>query len=179
MALSLSLRPLRPGDEETAVRWAADPEFCRAADWAVGLAPSKVRSHWQRLIAGTGPDFLRLGVEHDGQLVGYVDLAELTRQSGEFGIAIGERALWGRGLGAAAGRLMLAHAFGTLGLDVVTALVHVPNTPSHALMRRLGFREAGRAEPELYRGQMADVIRYELQASTWPVSDHPSPSIDI
>lgn len=161
-ALDLTLRPLRPGDEEAAVRWAADPEFCRAAGWTPGLASRLVRAHWGRLIAGSGPDFLRLGVDVGGSLVGYADLAKLTRTSGEFGIGIGERTLWGRGVGAQAGRQMLAHAFGTLRLDHVTAEVHAPNVRSHALMRRLGFREIGVGEPEMYRGEVVEVVRYGL-----------------
>lgn len=99
MALTVTLRPLRPGDEEAAVRWAADPEFCLAAGWTPGLAPRLVRDHWRPIVAGSWPDFLRLGVEVGGRFVGYVDLAELTPTSGQFGIGIGERALWGRGWG--------------------------------------------------------------------------------
>ncbi|WP_019587060.1 GNAT family N-acetyltransferase [Deinococcus apachensis] len=158
----VTLRPLRRGDEEAAVRWAADPEFCLAAGWTVGLAPRKVREHWQRVAASLGPNFLRLGVEWEGRLVGYVDLAGLTRTCGEFGIEIGERTLWGRGIGTAAGGLLLAHAFGPLGLGTLTAEVHAPNLRSHALMRRLGFREVGRGEPEVYRGRVVEVVRYGL-----------------
>lgn len=167
MALTVTLRPLRPGDEEAAVRWAADPGFCLAAGWTPGLSPRLVREHWRPIIAGLGPDFLRLGVEVGGRLVGYVDLAELTRTSGEFGIGIGERALWGRGVGRAAGEQMLALAFGTLGLETVTAQVYAPNRRSHALMRRLGLREAGRGEPELYRGEVVEVVRYALTRGAW------------
>lgn len=159
----VSLRPLRPGDEEAAMRWAADPEFCLATGWTAGLAPRKVREHWSRVISGLGPDFLRLGAELDGRLVGYVDLANLTPTSGEFGIAIGERALWGRGVGAEAGRLMLAHGFDTLGLETITAEVHAPNLRSHALMRRLGFREVREGGPDTYRGEMVGTTWYEVK----------------
>lgn len=169
----MSLRPLRPGDEEAAVRWAADPEFCLATSWTVGLAPRKMREHWRRIINGAGPDFLRLGVEVGGRLVGYVDLAGLTATSGEFGIAIGERALWGRGVGTEAGRLLLAHAFGTLGLHTVTAEVHAPNLRSHALMRRLGFREVGEGGPDRYRGERVGTVWYAVEWGGWEASpDH-------
>ena len=42
----------------------------------------------------------------------------------------------------------------------MTATVHVPNRPSHALMLRLGFAQDGHAE--LYQGERVDVIRYVL-----------------
>ncbi|WP_420596654.1 GNAT family N-acetyltransferase [Deinococcus sp.] len=159
------LRPLRPGDEEAAVRWAADEEFCRAADWTLNLAPDKVREHWAEIIAGRSklhPDFLRLGVELGGELVGDVDLAYLTAQSGEFGIQI-ERPRWRQGIGLAAGRLLLIHAFEVLKLEEVTAIVHAPNLPSHALMLRLGFVEEGDAEPERYQGEMVEMTRYVVR----------------
>ena len=162
----LTPRPLRPGDEEAAVRWAADEEFCRAADWTVGLAPDKVREHWAKIIASTASDFLRLGVELHGELVGYVDLAYLTAQSGEFGIGI-ERPRWRQGIGLAAGRLLLAHAFEVLKLEEVTATVHAPNQPSHALMLRLGFVEEGEAEPEIYQGAVVEVTRYVMRRADW------------
>lgn len=162
---SLTLRPLRPGDEEAAVRWGADEEFCRAADWTPGLEPSRIRDHWATIIAGRSklhPDFLRLGVDLGDELVGHVDLAFLTAHSGEFGLGI-ERPRWRQGIGLAAGRLLLVHAFEVLKLEEVTATVHTPNLPSHALMRRLGFIEEGDAEPERYQGEVVAVTRYVLR----------------
>ncbi|MFB9992190.1 GNAT family N-acetyltransferase [Deinococcus oregonensis] len=161
--MAVTLRPLRPGDEQAAVRWAADPEFCLAAGWTPHLAPRVVQTHWKRLIAGAGPDFLRLGIEENGALVGYVDLAHRQAHTAELGVAIGERAQWGRGLAAEACGLLLAVAFGPLGLETVTAQVHAANSRSHRLMLGLGFVEVGRAEPELYRGKPGDVICYLLR----------------
>ncbi|CAM3804574.1 GNAT family N-acetyltransferase [Deinococcus frigens] len=159
----LRLRPLRPGDEESAVRWGADEEFCLAIDWDVGLPPEQIRRHWQGIITASEPDFLRLGIESGKTLVGYTDLAQITSSDAEFGIAIGETGRWGRGLGQQAGRLTLAHAFGELGLQTVTAEVHAPNGRSRALMRRLGFVEVGRGRPEEYRGEVVPVIRFALE----------------
>ena len=160
--MTVTLRSLRAGDEEVAVRWAADPVFCRAADWTPGLAPRVVRRHWAAIIAGGDPAFLRLGVELDGRLVGFVDLAGLDGTSAEFGIVIGERALWGQGAARRAGEALIAHAAG-LGLARLTALVHAPNARSHALIRRLGFVEAGHADPESYMGEVVPVVRYERE----------------
>ncbi|AZI42633.1 N-acetyltransferase [Deinococcus psychrotolerans] len=158
----IQLRPLRPGDEEAAVRWGADEEFCRAADWTVGLAPNKIREHWAKLIATSAPDFVRLGIELSGALIGHVDLAYLTPVSGEFGIGI-ERPRWRQGVGLAAGKLLLKHAFEVLKLEEVTALVHAPNLPSHALMLRLGFVEEGECDPEEYQGETVPVTRYLIR----------------
>lgn len=136
---AVAQRLMRPGDEAAAVRWAADAVFCQAADWTPGLAARVVRRHWQTLMAGQDPGFRRWGVTLDGQLVGYVDLANLTPASGELGVAIGERALWGRGVASAACRLLLEEAWAR-GLTHVTAEVQAPNERSHGLMRSLGFQ---------------------------------------
>ncbi|TSA81112.1 GNAT family N-acetyltransferase [Deinococcus detaillensis] len=162
----IQLRPLRPGDEEAAVRWGADEEFCRAADWPVGLAPDHIREHWIDMTDGRSelhPHFLRLGITLSGALIGHVDLAYLTPVSGEFGIGI-ERPRWRQGVGLAAGKLLLRHAFEVLKLEEVTAIVHAPNLPSHALMLRLGFVEEGESEPEEYQGETVPVTRYLIRA---------------
>ncbi|KQR41131.1 GNAT family N-acetyltransferase [Deinococcus sp. Leaf326] len=159
---ALTLRPLRSGDEVTAARWGQNRDFCLANGWTPGLSERVLCRHWLGVMAGVGPGFLRLGIEEEGRLIGYTDLADLTRLSGEFGIALGEPATWGQGRGTRAGRLMLAHAFGPLGLREVRAEVHAPNTRSHALLRRLGFVRAGEGEPEPYRGERVAVLRYRL-----------------
>ena len=158
--MALILRPLRPGDEEAAVRWGADDEFCLATGWSLNLPPQRLREHWLGLLTTPDLTFVRLGVEQGGLLVGFVDLAGLNPQSAEFGIAIGERSLWGQGMGLAAGRLLLGFAFTELGLRQVRAEVHLTNARSHALMRRLGFVAVGQGNSEEYRGEVVPLIRY-------------------
>lgn len=161
----LRLRPLHPDDLTAVLRWAADAEFCRANGWRVGLSEGDLTRWLAPILAGQEPHFLRLGVELAGQLIGFVDLADLNPHSAEFGIALGERRLWGRGLGERAGQLMLAHGFGTLGLRLIRASVHVTNARSLGLMARLGFRDAGLSpEQEMYRGEWTRVQLFELRA---------------
>lgn len=162
IAMPLILRPLRPGDEEAAVRWGADQEFCLAIDWTPNLPAERIRTHWRRIIRIPDPTFLRLGIELNGDLAGYVDLANLDGVSGEFGIAIGEPGQWGRGIGWQAGRYLLQFAFEELGLQSVKAEVHAPNHRSHALMQKLGFRTVGEAPPEFYQGELVRIIRYVI-----------------
>ena len=84
----LSLRPLRSGDERRAARWGADAGFCRANDWLPNLSAQTVERRWAGIVAGTPDDFLRLGVDLGGELVGYVDLMSLSAYSGELGMAL-------------------------------------------------------------------------------------------
>ena len=66
----------------------------------------------------------------------------MTDTSAEFGIAIGESDQWGRGIGTAAGELLLRHAFDDLGLQRIDAEVPDANARSLRLVQRLGFRLA-------------------------------------
>lgn len=156
------MRPLRPGDEEQAVQWGQDREFCLANGWELDMSAERIRSHWQRITAETHPDFLRLAVDLDDRPVGFVDLAALNGESGEFGIAIGESGLWGQGIGQRAGQLLLVHAFTELKLQYVWAEVHEPNHRSHALMKKLGFTEINRNGTDEYQGQQVTMVQYRL-----------------
>ncbi|GAA0500591.1 GNAT family N-acetyltransferase [Deinococcus depolymerans] len=160
-SVTVALRPLRPGDEAAAVRWAADPVFCRAVDWTPGLSARVVRRHWQAIIAAQEAAFRRWGVTVNGELVGYADLGRIGPDGAELGIALGDRAQWGRGVAFGACRDLLTLAWAA-GLPRVTAHVHAPNARSHALMRRLGMREEGHANPETYGGQVVAVTRYVI-----------------
>lgn len=163
--MNIKLRPITPADFGTIERWSRDEEFCLATGWTLNLTQMQIERSWHRILGEIGEDFLRLGIEVDGALVGYADFANVEHQVGraEFGIAIGERALWGRGIGFAAGRAMLEHGFSHLGLTKITAQVHAPNLRSLALMRRLGFRQEGvLRRHDLYRGGLADVVLFGL-----------------
>ncbi len=164
--MPINLRPLCPGDEDYAVQWGQDREFCLANGWEPDLPAGRIRAHWRGLITAPPRQFLRLGIVQDGVLVGYTDLADLVAVSGELGIAIGESRLWGQGIGTAAGQLMLRHAFEVLGLERVWAEVHEPNQRSHALMHRLGFVEIGREGTDLYRGQTVGLVQYKRNRPT-------------
>ncbi|HYC03441.1 MAG TPA: GNAT family N-acetyltransferase [Azospirillaceae bacterium] len=50
---------------------------------------------------------------------------------------------WGRGYAAEALRAAVAHGMDGLALPRLVALVDEPNARSHALMRRVGFRQVG------------------------------------
>lgn len=159
--MTVALRSLQTGDEEVAVRWAADHEFCLAADWTPGLSARAVRRHWQTIIAGGDPTFLRWGITLEGDLIGFVDLGRITVHAAELGIVIGERARWGQGIARGACAQVLAWAWAS-GLDEVTARVHQPNERSHALMRRLGLVADGWDGVEIYRGEVVRVRRYRI-----------------
>jgi hypothetical protein len=98
-ANSVTLRPFELRDADVMARWAADPEFCREADWTPGLPFSERQRFHRRLIQSGPSDLIRLGVIHRGVLVGYVDLHGDEPHRREIGFVIGERGRWGWGAG--------------------------------------------------------------------------------
>jgi RimJ/RimL family protein N-acetyltransferase len=50
---------------------------------------------------------------------------------------------WGRGYATEAGRAVVNHAFGDLGLTALCAIIHPDNTASNAVAEKLGFLRTG------------------------------------
>ena len=148
----VSLRPLTIADAVTGSGWAADPVFCRAADWTVGVAPERVRRPSIRLITKPPTDLVRLGAALGGRLVGYVALQGVEVGRRELGFVIGERTLWGRGLGTAAASAGLHHGFGSMGLSDIWAEALAANVASVRILENLGMRETGVGEQGTYLG---------------------------
>lgn len=85
-------------------------------------------------------------VDADAALVGHAMLHAINHadRRARFAIGLFATELTGRGLGTAATRLVLRHAFDTLGLHRVDLRVLAFNEPAIACYRRCGFVEEGR-----------------------------------
>lgn len=68
------MRPLINDDAVIIAGCGADEAFCRAAGWTVGLSHEAHVRFQERLIGHPPPDLVRLAVQADGELVGYLDL---------------------------------------------------------------------------------------------------------
>jgi len=99
----VTLRKLTLQDADVFATWAADPTFCHEADWTTGLSFAEYQHFHQTLIQSPPPELIRLGVMHEGILVGYVDLHGDEPHRRELGFVIGERSRWGVGLGRGRG----------------------------------------------------------------------------
>lgn len=162
---SLRLRPLQPGDETLFAAWAHDPDFRTANGWSEPTGESHLR-HWRELIAAPPADLVRLAVERDGDVVGYVDLHGSGQSCRELGVVIGPSSNWGRGLGRRALRLALTYAFSVLDLDQVQARTHETNERARRLLAGSGFSETGPQGEEEYAGEVVDLVGYRLERAS-------------
>ena len=158
------LRPLERRDADVIARWAADPEFCRAADWTVGLPFDQCRAFHRDLIDSPPADLLRLGAVHDAELVGYVDLHGDEPGRRELGFVIGERSRWGRGLGRSAAGAGLDHGFDRLGLREVWAEALDANRRSVRILQSLGFTETGKGADSMFLGRPTSYRQFTITA---------------
>lgn len=109
-------------------------------------------------------------IECEGRFAGVTSLYEpdLLRGIARFSIVIGDKTLWGKGLGTAVTRRVIDHAFGALGLRKVNSDYLAPNKGSAAIHERLGFVEEGRLRADAWRdGQWVDRIVLSILANDW------------
>ena len=88
---------------------------------------------------------LAICLKEDHKHIGLVSLTNIDRSNGvaQCSILIGEKSLWGKGLGTEAILLILHHGFYTLGLTRIEARQLLSNRASVRLFEKCGFRIEG------------------------------------
>ncbi len=122
-----------------------------------------------------GPESLAMAVHVRGsdRLIGTCAFSQLDADNGSvlYHITIGEKATWGHGYGTEATRLMLDHAFGTLGLHRVGLAVFEFNERAIRSYRRCGFAVEGRARESIWRdGRFWDELSMSILRDEWATS---------
>ena len=93
----IQLRPITMYDFTEVLTWSKDDTFCLANGWETNRDKQELNEWWTHCVTNKATNFKRLGIEEGNRLVGYVDLACIEGNSAEFGIAIGNRDVWGKG----------------------------------------------------------------------------------
>ena len=185
------LRPPQPEDKEARLACGRHPEFVRLD----GDDPRHVSTltrdeidHWYEVF---GTDPLRWIVAVGGRCVGFArfhNVHEPSRRA-EYAVGLYDPATWGRGIGTAATRLALGHAFETLGLHRVELRVVTFNVRAIACYERCGFVREGieRERAWVAEAWQSDLImsileqeyaRVSLGWWTPPALPAPSPGVE-
>ena len=104
------------------------------------------------------------------RLVGTCAFSQLDGDNGSalYHITIGEKDAWGQGYGTEATRLMLDHAFGTLGLHRIALFVFEFNERAIRAYQRCGFVVEGRSRESIFRdGRWWDELAMSVLESDW------------
>jgi [ribosomal protein S5]-alanine N-acetyltransferase len=173
--MNIELRSLTLSDYEVVLNWRNDEDFCSANGWDNNISDERMYEWWSGCVNDVRNDFIRKGIELDGRFVGYVDLAYITGNSAELGIAIGNSGLWGKGIGFTSAKRMIEYASRELGLSSLTAETHETNYRSRKMLEKLGFKEIGRHGCEEYMGITTTLIQFQLDLNlnVLPGDDHP------
>jgi len=156
----VTLRPLEFADIDTLYAWDSDTELEMLAGWGPKRSREAYRQRYERRITEPEDDLYMFGIEVEERLIGYVQLAmiEPYERRAMVGIVIGDKQMWGRGIGSTALRILLDYAFTVRGLDRIYAETYSFNIPSQRLLERVGFQREGiLRQHDLHNGVRQDM----------------------
>ena len=159
----IRLRELERADLPALNRWRNDPELLDLLGNNFLFIAGAVDEKWYESYLASRDHNVRLAITlgPDGQYVGNVNLTGIhpVNRSAEFSILIGEKTVWGKGVGLEATRLMLAHAFGDRNLHRVYLGVLAGNERALRLYERVGFRAEGTQREAVFKnGAYHDLV---------------------
>ncbi len=161
----VALRPLDVADIDTLYGWSTDSDLNMLAGWGRLRSRAAFHAKHEQRIREPEDDLIVLGVESEGRLVGSVQLALIDRIERRAAVAIvlGDKTIWGRGVGSAALRILADYAFAALNLERLYAEVYGFNVRSQRLMERVGFqREGVLRQHEVHNGARQDMHVFGL-----------------
>lgn len=165
------LRRHRPENLDAFRRWYSDAEVARLTRYRDGpMKPDEIDRFFTARVLGIDSLTLAVHLRAKNRLIGSCAFSQLDGDNGSalFHITIGEKDLWGRGYGTEATRLMLDHAFSTMGLHRVSLAVFSFNERAIRSYEKVGFVVEGRAREAIFRdGRFWDEISMSMLASEW------------
>lgn len=157
------------GDAETFASWATDEHFRRAAEWPADRSVDERVASLASLITDPPADLVRLCVEHEGSVVGYVDIQGEEPDRRELGYLVGPSCRWGRGLGLATARAGIRYGFEVMKLGAIWAEALDANAASVKILQRLGMEETGRGDDSTYLRRPTFYRQFSLDRTAWGI----------
>lgn len=171
----LLLRQWRDADREPYARLNADPEVMRFFPGTQSQEQSdRSIAAWSLELEERGWSNWAVECLEDGSLVGFVGLS-IPKRALPFTpcVEIGYRlakAHWGKGFATEAGKACLRYGFEVLQLPEIVSFTAKLNTPSQAVMQRLGMKDAKEDfdHPALPEGSpLRPHVLYRLSRQQW------------
>lgn len=165
---AVTIRPLATADLDLWYSWKYNIELAILAGWTPLLSKTAFQQKFEQRIREPNSEITYFALDYDGQFVGFLLLAQIdhVEKRAAISIFIGQKDLWGRGIGSTALRLLLDYAFTVQGLERITAEVYDFNTRSQRLMERVGFQKEGiLRQHTLQNGKRQDLHLYGILKS--------------
>lgn len=162
------LRPPKPEDASLMITWFEDLEVTR---YLFLRNPPSVDSEkeWLDKMAKDSNQIVWV-VEHEGNAVGTTAIHEINWKDGfgTTGTVIGDRAVWGKGLGRELMQLRVRYAFTQLPLRKLKSGYLDGNEASARAQASAGYSQVGRWHADRWvDGQWRDVILTEVLREDW------------
>jgi len=152
-------------------RWYSDPEIARLARYQEApMRADEIERFFHARALGEQSLTMAIHERASDQLVGTCSFSQVDGDNGSvmYHITMGEKDVWGRGYGTEATRLMLAHAFESLGLHRVALTVFEFNERAIRAYLSCGFVVEGRAREAIWRdGRWWDEVGMSILAAEW------------
>ena len=168
----VKLAPLKRESVACFYKWISDPEVIEYSLSA--FQQMKTAEQVDNWFAATLRDAksINLGIysEETDELIGYAGLSGIstTNQSGEYFILIGEKSLWGKGIGTAVTNQILALGFSTHKLNRIMLTVSESNIGGLKAYAKAGFIVEGRMRSACFRhGLFHDKVVMSVLQSEW------------
>ncbi len=170
---NVRLRAIEREDIPRFVRWLNDPEVIRhlmiiaplslAGEEKWVARQQELPAHEQVLAIETFDQGEWVHVGNTG-----LNNHDWINRHAEFGIFIGEKSYWGRGIGLEATRLMLHYGFGRLNLNRIYLHVDADNLRGIRCYEKAGYVHEGRLrQTKLIDGQHVDWLVMSVLRSEW------------
>jgi len=166
------LRPLEREDlNEKYLSWLNDPEVNRYLE--SGIFPytgGKLEKFYEQVTESSNQAILAIIDKETEQHVGNVKLGPINwfHRKATFGMLIGEREFWGKGIGTEATRLMVEYGFYRLNLNRIDLGVYAEHEAAIHTYDKVGFQVEGRLrESSFHEGQYKDGLWMSLLRSEY------------
>ena len=162
------LRPPRPDDAPVMITWFEDMEVTR---FLLRRHPPGIEEEkeWLEKVA-RDPNEILWAVEREGRAIGVTGINQIDWKNGcgTTGTLIGDKAVWGKGIGREVMQLRARYAFNQLPLRKLKSGYLDGNEASARAQAAAGYREVGRYRADMFfDGRWLDHVITEVLREDW------------
>lgn len=165
------LRPIRRDDLPHFLAWINDYEVIRTLSIIPPVAEGMELQFLERALNNDNSQDVFFAFDGpDGKYAGNVGLhgIDWISRKAEMGIVVGRKELWGKGIGSAAIKAILHHAFIILNLNRVFLRVFSHNPKAIKLYQTLGFIQEGQLRNDTWKdGSYRDTLLMGIMREEW------------
>lgn len=142
------IRPLVLSDANVSYRWRNDADIWKFTEFKPDRYISlEAEQEWLKdKLENKNERRFAICLKENNQYIGNIQLLNLENGQASFHIFIGEKTLWGKGIGQQATKLILKYAFAELGLDSILLEVNQLNILACKTYKKMGFVPVGTNE---------------------------------